>query len=707
MAAAQDGAAAASGVPPRLVEVVVPVQPVKGWPVPPPPGQPLEDIEIGWRLWERRSYWEKEIACPEFVLDVVRYGYKLPFTRPPPRVRRHNSKVCEVHKEFVSGAISELVTQGCMIEVSECPWVVCGLSVDDSRESLRLIFDARPVNECLFVESFKYETVGTARDFLSSESWLFQFDVKSAYPHVRVHPDHWGTLGVRWQGKWYVYCVLPFGLATAPFVFTKVMRVLLGVWRSQGIHVMCMLDDGLGGAASQVKARHDSAVVRETLRRAGLTEHIGKSVWEPATATNAFLGFRIDLPTGRMGIKIARGVKVMKVLAELRKDVPVRRRELASVAGRIVSMSGVLGNIVRLMTREMFAMIGEGGESWEVRLVWSGGAWGEVRFWRAFAIRGGFEMTSAFWPRQLAVDMVMASDASDSAVGVVVESASTGPRQSFFPLSEEEQLRSSTWRELEAVRFGVQAFSAAVKGRVVRWKTDNQAAVSILQKGSKVRELQQLARAIFEWCRVRQITLVPLWVPREENVEADAMSRCVDLNDWGMKKEATDRMQEHWGEFAVDLFADTMNTKCAGFFAQRPMPGAAGVDGLASPWPTGLLYACPPWALLGRLLRRLREEGGEAVLVVPVWPQQPWWPTVFPDGAHTGPRVLSALTLRRDDFALGPSGRPGFIVNSHWKFQALALRWSATRSAMKPAFCLRKQRGEPCDCTTDPTQAQA
>ena len=84
-------------------------------------------------------------------------------------------------------------------------------------------------------------------------------------------------------------------------------------------------------------------------------------------------------------------------------------------------------------------------------------------------------------------------------------------------------------------------------------------------------------------------------------------------------------LESRWGDFAIDLFADAINAKCRVFIAQRPMPGAIGVDALAEPWPAGLAYACPPWALLGRLFRRLEEEGGEMVVIVPVWPQQPWW----------------------------------------------------------------------------------
>jgi hypothetical protein len=41
--------------------------------------------------------------------------------------------------------------------------------------------------------------------------------------------------------------VLCFGLATAGFIFSKVLRELIKYWRSKSIIIIMYLDDGLGG----------------------------------------------------------------------------------------------------------------------------------------------------------------------------------------------------------------------------------------------------------------------------------------------------------------------------------------------------------------------------------------------------------------------------------------------------------------------------
>ena len=53
---------------------------------------------------------------------------------------------------------------------------------------------------------------------------MFTFDTKSGYHHVDIHEQYWDYLGFSWgmgsAQQYYVFCVLPFGLVTACFVFT-------------------------------------------------------------------------------------------------------------------------------------------------------------------------------------------------------------------------------------------------------------------------------------------------------------------------------------------------------------------------------------------------------------------------------------------------------------------------------------------------------
>ena len=65
--------------------------------------------------------------------------------------------------------------------------------------------------------------------------------------------------------KFYEFKVLPFGLTSAPYVFTKVVRQLVRYWRGRGDPILMYLDDGIGGDMSVESSRIFSDSVRQDL----------------------------------------------------------------------------------------------------------------------------------------------------------------------------------------------------------------------------------------------------------------------------------------------------------------------------------------------------------------------------------------------------------------------------------------------------------
>ena len=71
---------------------------------------------------------------------------------------------------------------------------------------------------------------------LGPGSLLAKLDIQSAYRIVPVYPaDRW-LLGMVWNGQTYIDTVLPFGLRSAPIIFTAVADVLQWIFESQGVH---------------------------------------------------------------------------------------------------------------------------------------------------------------------------------------------------------------------------------------------------------------------------------------------------------------------------------------------------------------------------------------------------------------------------------------------------------------------------------------
>ena len=64
---------------------------------------------------------------------------------------------------------------------------------------------------------------------------LVKVDIEEAYRLVPIHTDDKHLLGVQWEGMIYVDTTLPFGLRSAPIIFTALVDGLEWILHQQGI----------------------------------------------------------------------------------------------------------------------------------------------------------------------------------------------------------------------------------------------------------------------------------------------------------------------------------------------------------------------------------------------------------------------------------------------------------------------------------------
>jgi hypothetical protein len=77
-------------------------------------------------------------------------------------------------------------------------------------------------------------------------SELAKIYVKSAYRTVPIHPDDRWLLGMRWEESLFVDTALPFGLRSAPKIFTAIADAVEWILKQAGVKfVIHYLDDFL------------------------------------------------------------------------------------------------------------------------------------------------------------------------------------------------------------------------------------------------------------------------------------------------------------------------------------------------------------------------------------------------------------------------------------------------------------------------------
>ena len=176
--------------------------------------------------------------------------------------------------------------------------------------------------------------------------YVFSFDLKSGYHHIDIFEPHRQFLGFCWdQGdsrQFYMFTVLPFGLATACYAFTKILRSLVKHWRSQGLWAILYLDDGIIAVSGRDAAAQASHKVRQDLRDAGLVEHIDKCNWTPVQQI-AWLGFFLDLEKGQIFVPTEKVKRLKSQLVQVQDSPTLKARDLASIIGKLISMSLAVG----------------------------------------------------------------------------------------------------------------------------------------------------------------------------------------------------------------------------------------------------------------------------------------------------------------------------------------------------------------------------
>jgi hypothetical protein len=128
-----------------------------------------------------------------------------------------------------------------------------------SKKDFRPLLNLRGLNRHIRCDKFPMEALQNILSLVSPGDWMYSLDLKDAYLHVPVHLFFCKYLrfafrnpqGILIVFKW---TVLPFGLATATRVFTKVVAPVMARLHVSGHLVFPYIDDMFGLACHRTSA---------------------------------------------------------------------------------------------------------------------------------------------------------------------------------------------------------------------------------------------------------------------------------------------------------------------------------------------------------------------------------------------------------------------------------------------------------------------
>eukprot|EP00961_Rhodomonas_salina_P289461 3911655-Rhodomonas_salina.1 len=89
------------------------------------------------------------------------------------------------------------------------------------------------------------------RDLFADCCCRWVADLSQAYYHIEIDKRYWKYLCFRWNGKVYCFTVLPFGISSAPHIFTLIVKVMLWHWQEEfGVLIMGFINDMIGGTVT-------------------------------------------------------------------------------------------------------------------------------------------------------------------------------------------------------------------------------------------------------------------------------------------------------------------------------------------------------------------------------------------------------------------------------------------------------------------------
>ncbi|MEW8545049.1 MAG: reverse transcriptase domain-containing protein [Candidatus Thiodiazotropha sp.] len=244
--------------------------------------------------------------------------------------------------------------------------------------------------------------------------------------------------------------------------------------------------------------------------------------------------------------------------------------------------------------------------------------------------------------------------------------------------NKQEKAKSSTWREVEAVRRVLQSNVKMLRNKSIKVLSDNKNVGSVLQIGSRKSDLQVLALDVHHICKREGITIYPDWIPRGGNLQADNLSRCTDSDDWSIKMWVFNLLDRKWGPHSVDRFASNFNNKCVRFNSRWWVPGTEAIDSLGENWAGENNWVVPPPRLVLTCINKVEAEKANCTLVIPEWKSAPYWPVLFKDQQKSKYYMSQVLQLPLRNII-----DAGFSNNGIFQLDPLPFRMIAVRIEFK------------------------
>lgn len=555
------------------------------------------------------------------VLSWLR-GIKFNFiSSPPTRHSIKEPKLTRLEHENCKKLIDSMLEMGAISRCtsSKTQYVSSYFLRQKTNGEYRFILNLKSLNCHLEAPHFKLEDYRTAIKLTYPGCFFTLVDLRDAYFSIQINEKYRKFLRFCFQNELFQFNSLPFGLCSAPFIFTKIMKPVLHFLRTRDIICVCYLDDFFLISPTMEKSKKDITLTLQVLTNLGFNVNYDKSQLNPNN-TCCFLGFFIDSKNMRLSLPSEKSQLIISLINDVLLIRICSIKLFAKIIGHLVAACPAVryGPLyIKSLEGEKYKAL-KSGKSYNHNISLSRGVRSDLEWWQN-------SLACSYVPIfQGNYDITIFTDASNSGWG---GSCNNENIHGFW--LQEESKNHINWLELAAAFHCLKAFTKSFTHMNILLKIDNVTAIALINKMGSVRhrKLNTITRHIWQYCESKGLYIFATYISSKNNKQADSESRCKNIDtEYELNNIHYKRLCRIHGTPQIDLFASRINAKCARYNSWKPDPGASGTDSFTTCWSQDFFYAFPPFSLILKMLNKIIMDKAEGLVVVPWWPTQPWFP---------------------------------------------------------------------------------
>lgn len=492
--------------------------------------------------------------------------------------------------------------------------------IPKSNGDKRFILNLKKLNKHILTQHFKMEDFRTASRLMSPNCYMLNLDLKEAYFLVPIHDDHKKYLRFKFKDNLFEFTALPFGLCTAPYLFTKLLKPVAALLRSQGLLSAIYLDDFLCLAGSYKNCLQNAMQTISLLCRLGFLINYEKSNLVPSKICK-FLGFLFNSENMCLELPPEKKQKIFDLVRHNMTKTRISIRDFSHVIGTLIAACPAVAYgwaHTKSFERAKFLALNCNDGNYDKIMnipqhLSYDFQWWESNIWQSRNPIRLFDYKIEIF-----------TDASTTGWGAACGTEKTG---GFW--TADEQMHHINYLELMAAYLGLKTFADNLSNCEILLRVDNTTAVSYINRmgGIQFLHLNEIAQKIWRWCEMRQVFVFASYIKSSQNVDADSESRKLNIDtEWALSSQAFEKIVATFGDPEIDLFASRVNAKCIRYVSWKRDPYAYNVDAFTISWHNFFFYAFPPFAVILKVLQKIIGDRATGIVVVPYWESQPWYP---------------------------------------------------------------------------------